>query len=274
MEKREIEVAIGIGDLLQYSAFIIVNKLYNLTLLLNTRILNNYRNGSSDYKIFVEWLLNKLDIKFKWVDGGNPISLETLIGEYNINNFILSNKIFINKFSFDNSLISEYLQGKSLPEKYIVLHTKGREFYDYDGAKLFLEKFRSKIPIIIIGEREVSANLFETQVLNIKSLYKIFIETLPEHNTVIDLTANLDLDLQLNPTTDIFERDLSIINNAECNIVFGCGGNLAMSYCFSKKLIAYVGCANQYIYRCCPNCTFHKNFDDFKNNITELYNIS
>ncbi|AYV86321.1 MAG: methyltransferase domain-containing protein [Solumvirus sp.] len=223
---KEIMSPIGIGDLLIQWAVIVEHKL-DISLKLANTTLVEYRNGSDAYKIFIEKLLKGIiKVKFRW---GEPESLHHLIDEYKINN----PEVLHSLFPFDKtSFMNRWDNG------YIVIHTKSRlegEILDAKELQRFVDTFYTKSTIILLGEREITSNL-ENNRHKTNSLYTTLLK-LNKNNKVIDLTVD---QIQEVPNMDIFLSDVSIMNQAKCNINFGIGGNFVMSTLLTKRSISYI----------------------------------
>jgi hypothetical protein len=129
---------------------------------------------------------------------------------------------------------------KPLPEnlknnKYIIFHTKCRFSGSFDYINLrnelniFYQNYKTDYDIVLLGEREIEP-YSEEKIHSITTIYNELLE-LKKNNNVIDLTIKniykeLDFDQYLN--------DISIVHNAEYNIIVGLGGHFVSSLIFSK----------------------------------------
>lgn len=231
--------ALGIGDIL-ISLILLKNNLIEPPIYINLSIFLQ--------KSVYDNPINFLDFRFK------------LIEHLCFHNDIDSNKILLlnenNNFQYLNQhihLLSKienwnlHFEIESLPEylvnnKYIVFHTKCRFLGHFDYVKLkndlksFYQNFKTNYTIVILGEREIESYSGE-KILGITTIYNELIE-LKNNNYVIDLSIEniykeLDFDNYLN--------DISMIHNAEYNIIVGLGGHFVSSLVFSKgPVINYI----------------------------------
>ncbi len=220
---------IGIGDIFLYYSYFINNH-YNI-MVLNSNLILSHRNNSLDYKLFIEKLLNDLNIKFIWQKlNRHDTSLYFYDKITDLSIVPNANKNLSNIFNINIEL----------PEKYIVIHTKFRldinSIYNLKNIEKFMTDYKCNYPIILIGERNTTDNL-ENKLLNVQNIYNILLK-LFTNNIVYDYTTSINL--QDNPNYDLFKKDLTIIKNAEINIIFGIGGNFVISSILGKKTIAYI----------------------------------
>jgi len=260
---KMINACIGIGDILIYTYCILHNNDVDKVMLVFSReMLNKFRNNSKSHADLISYLLNVAKIKCIWTaTGGSEKCLSTsdMISEYKITR--------VDKYLLPNTF--KLSVSHALPKEYIVFHTKCRQGYTpklcYDTIAKFFETFKTSIPIVLLGERKIS-NLFENNVLKVVSLYDILIGKLRINNTVHDYTAD---DLQLTPNADSFMRDLTLIHNAKCNVIFGQGGNLVMTCFFSKKFIAHVDMQHP-LFEICSHGVFCRNWNSMANELSNI----
>ena len=132
-----------------------------------------------------------------------------------------------------------------------------------DQFKTMCKQFRSPIPIVLLGERNL------VKKLPYACIYS-YCELLKQNNTVIDLTE--DSSLSIDPNFDQFCRDISIINSAKAVISLGYGGNFVMNLCFGKNILAYVGDI-VYDFNQFKNHTgfnFYRNWDEFSTKLQSI----
>lgn len=138
----------------------------------------------------------------------------------------------------------KYFNIKNIDYKdYIVFHTKVRfgrganstiDKYKTILAEFF-KNFKCNKKIVLLGEQLIATNK-ETNFIPMTTLYEEYL-LLKNNNIVIDLTEKY---MYNTPIMDKFEKDLSIIVNADCNIGIGHGGQFCINLCFSKYSIYYV----------------------------------
>lgn len=237
-----IKINLGIGDILIYIyIYHQAGLLDSVQFIIDTSHAMIYRNNYLNYLEFIKKLLKKYHVRYKLIDKNNVL--------YRTPFTVTESLINLNDTNFQTSLSSfrqlSYLKNNIFPQEYIIIHTKLRtniltkhfkkdEFSNYI-TNLFTN-FRSKVPIVLLGEKEI-VGAYENKIISMHSLYKELVNSLQNNNKVIDLTVN---NVQKDHDFNLFERDISIIHHAECNIVFGEGGNLVMSILFGKKYIALV----------------------------------
>lgn len=152
------------------------------------------------------------------------------------------------------------------PSKYIVLHTKCRNVdtdFDQYLQKFLVEYLKNYkgIPILILGER-VFKKTFESTEHSIRSCYPMLMETLKDTSnelpeSFIDMTLP---ELYFSSDYDNLVNDMTIIRNAEANIVFGLGGNFCMSLLFSKKTFFHATDSSNISTECLSDIGVHCNF--------------
>jgi len=136
--------------------------------------------------------------------------------------------------------LTTYMQTEKSENKYIIFHTKCRFFKDFNYAdlknnlKTFFKKFKTDYKIILLGEQNIPNN-FETEYHGITTIYDELLE-LNQNNNVLDLTIDNIYD---NLNFENFCKDLSIVHNAESNILVGHGGHYCNSIIFSKNVCVY-----------------------------------
>jgi hypothetical protein len=104
---------------------------------------------------------------------------------------------------------------------------------DFETLFTYLSTFHSSLPIVLVGDKVIEKNK-EAITNKIESIYSRLLTSLPAVNKIIDLTEE---SLYSANTVDGFQRDLSLIYNATCNISFGWGGN-----CQLIKAVANSSC--------------------------------
>jgi hypothetical protein len=231
--------ALGIGDivitlvLLQYK--LIEGPIYiNLKYFKENIIYDNPLN-------FLEFRLKLINhLCFINAIDSNQIILLNENNNFNsLNQHInLISKINNFKLKFDIKL----LPTKLLNNKYIVFHTKCRFLgsFDYNklkkDLKIYYQNFKTNYTIVILGEREIKP--YDGELIHgITTIYNELIE-LKNHNNIVDLSVkNIYKELNF----DNYLNDISIIHNAEYNIVIGLGGHFVSSLVFSKgPVINYI----------------------------------
>jgi hypothetical protein len=254
----EICPALGLGDLCLWKLYEINTEDKIIKIQVNRGLIREFRSNFDSSLTFMKYLLKTLfpHALLEEVDNG-PIHYPKLtqIKHYDLSHY------------FSVSLTSP-----SIPSLYLALHTKARfhnlNFRDYlPQLSVFLENFRCAIPIMILGERTVAKNK-ETDIWGIFSCYDTIKEALSKQNTVIDNTTEV-----LNEGSDPaeFEKDLFQIQNAECNVTFGIGGNFLLALFNSKKQIAFT--AHEDLSKLpmeSPTHLFCRSFDDILGHL-EVY---
>ncbi len=269
-----INACIGIGDLLIYSSILIEANLIETTALkLSREILVSHRENSKDYKHFIETLLTHLGLKYQWasVTAFQLDSSHQLMQKYQIATIDHSRQVLIRKLGIDSDQFK--LPDQIANRKYLVIHTKCREFYDFDGIRQFCQLLKTRLPIVLLGEKRISPN-FENTYCKTQSLHQLLLETLSLHNEIIDLTFDDNHDIQSHPQFESFQRDINIIAQAESNLVFGQGGNYVMVCFFAKKFMACNGhLSTHQIKNCCPHGHFYLTTVDMMADVAKLNEI-
>jgi hypothetical protein len=136
--------------------------------------------------------------------------------------------------------LTRRIQNEKSENKYIIFHTKCRFFKDFDYANLktnlktFFKQFKTDYKIILLGEKNIPNN-FETECHGITTIYEELLE-LNKNNTILDLTIDNIYD---NLNFENFCKDISIVHNAETNILVGHGGHYCNSILFGKNICVY-----------------------------------
>jgi hypothetical protein len=256
-----VKTCLGIGDLLVLK--MLYNK-YNLNndIIINTHIVQKYRNSSITYLNFIKWLTEHLFV------GNNIVYVYmTTIDTVNFNNYTLdaASIISIQKyFELDNM---EFIHNICSPSYYIVFHTKCRfpgdnkSVFDECKTKIksFMNNYKSKYKIVLLGERNIENNS-ETHVNGIESIYDT-LTLLKNNNDIIDLTVET---LLTSPDIQLFQNDIRIIHNAKTNIGLGYGGNFVIVTAFAKKFDFFVGTIS-HIYLTNISCCNNKNMNLYNN---------
>jgi hypothetical protein len=234
--------------------------------------IETYKSGNKDNYLkflvdFINRLFKNVNITFDY----NPRNENTLYYFPNENNF------------GKQCCLYDFYNFKTVPvdlpsNKYIILHTKCRFDRCMDSflsnipkIELFFKNFKSSHDIILLGEKEIDTKNPEVNIHNIQSIYNSF-KNLNSTNNIIDLTRS---NLCSGNNIDDFEKDIHIINNADCNICFGWGGPLMISQSFSKHTISYIDQLTrpEYFSYKYEGVNYHRDIDEFLNDITNKYSI-
>lgn len=233
--------AMGIGDLL-YGFVAYKNNLITSNLNINVK----YFSNTSPYYINP---LNALEFRLQLIqklikDNNLPSNMCRFILSNNVNykepsEFYNRIKNFKLEFNTDEINIDSKITSFIQNNKYIIFHTKCRHLHDtdYNAIKTMVSQFanifKTKYKIIIIGEKN-PLNTEETKWHNITTVYN---ELLPLsiNNDILDLTSDNFNILDFNQ----YQKDVKLIQNAECNISFGLGGSLCSSIIFGNKTYFY-----------------------------------
>jgi hypothetical protein len=229
---------LGIGDLL-FLLLAIRESLINTPVSLNMNILINsqqnmyFANPISSLEFRLQLLqmlmkknnISQSDIVFNICSNPPPHPLSNI----NYFDYTRLNNIHL---EFDKKLVD-------IPKPYIVFHTKIRMDHSYDYAALmstisvFCDSFCTNYTIVLLGEKNMP-NTIEAKHHNMISCYNE-LSKLKKNNTVIDLaTETFDI-----PDINQYTHDISIISEADTNILFGGGGAACSSLVFGKALIHF-----------------------------------
>jgi len=107
---------------------------------------------------------------------------------------------------------------------------------DFETLFTYLSTFHSSIPIVLVGDKVIEQNK-EAIIHKIESIYIRLLTSLPATNKIIDLTEE---SLYSANTVEGFQRDLSLIHNATCNISFGWGGNCQLIKAVAQASLQFV----------------------------------
>ena len=235
----ELTPHLGIGDLLLIKMKEISHQLKIDKINISVNLIQTYKNQDfvEQNILFLEKLLPLLFQSSTINKIMNVSNSYSYLNEYNINTVYLYDHIFQN----ENNFLIEY-------NNYIIFHTKVRidnysnDFINNDLPIVneFLKNFKTNKKIIILGERNIEKN-YETIICNVISIYENLLE-LKKNNDVIDLSE--EMLCSGNPNFDNFLYNIELINKADCNIVFGHGGNFFLVNCFSKNKICYTSKCN------------------------------
>ena len=223
---------LGIGDLLILKMKEISNDLNITHININLPLINKY---CEDIGVKINFITNFILLLFPNVTiSKNDIPCDFYIMDnYKLNNVYLYDYIH-------NSMI--HIENKYTD--YIVFHTKLRLDNLIDKVNveilpelnIFFENFKTSKKIIILGEKNIGQNL-ETRLHKTISLYDNLL-LLNKNNDVLDLTTNILTCGNIN--FNDFLSDITLINNAVCNITFGIGGPLSICKAFSKNNISFI----------------------------------
>lgn len=238
-EVTNVKICVGIGDILIYIyTYHQLGLLHKVRFILDKNFIKFYRKNYLDYLEFIKKIFGKYGAKCLVVNESDDlypiVTTDKLITRYNIN-FYTSLNDYRSRLSLENKF----------SDKYVIIHTKFRTTYlpnilkenkIKEYIKNLFSNFKSKFPIVLLGEKDIEP-IIETTVIGIYSIYNELLTSLEKNNIIIDCTVS---NLQQNYDFDLFTKDISIIHNAEYNVIFGTGGNLVMSIMFAKKFIALV----------------------------------
>ena len=177
---------------------------------LNEKIIREHRLFPEKYTVFLRWLANTLFPEADLCSAPSPrvVCLPHRITSTRLYKFFPCIKTPI--FS----------------EPYLLFHTKVRmdgcyKQSDFETLFTYLSTFHSSIPIVLVGDKVIEQNK-EAIIYKIESIYSRLLTSLPATTKIIDVTEE---SLYSANTVEGFQRDLSLIHNAVCNISFGWGGN-------------------------------------------------
>jgi len=234
----DITPHLGIGDLLIVKMIQLSNNLNISNINLNKNTLQYFGNCQTKLNSlnkFIYLLFPEVNIYI--TDG--PCDYYDFCDKYKIYIYYLYDYII------DEKIIKKdiTLDIKNKYNDYIVFHTKLR--YDklidkfnneiLEDLIVFLKNFKTQKKILILGEKKIGDN-YETRFHKTCSLYDHLL-LLNDNNNMVDLTCDILTDG--NDDNNKFLYDIEIINNAECNIVFGIGGPYTLCKAFSKKNIFF-----------------------------------
>jgi len=223
-------ISSGIGDILLTK---LVNKgdivYYNIAHLLYYKPYPDcYINLIFNYRLLKKLFEDRLIIYY------NPIVIQHQL-ETTLSNLSSIVDYKLNKyFNISSSIYNEY----------IVFHTKVRFGYNVNSPinnykkilKNFFSNFCCSKKIIILGEQKIAQNNDTIAIPSITTIYDELL-FLKNNNNIEDLTEEY---MYNTPCMEKFEKDLSIISNAICNIGIGHGGQFCINLCFSNKSIYFV----------------------------------
>ncbi len=225
---------LGIGDLLMVKMREVSNNLKIKKIIICLYIIKKY---CTNYRVKLNSVLNLCQLLYPEaeIELSENCNIDCL-ERYSINKTYIYNEVFLNNTIMNNRNI-EY-------NNYILIHTKVRmdghidKFMGVDLIKLnnFFKNFRTNKKIILVGERNIEENI-ETISHKVKCIYQNLL-VLGEKNELIDLTK--DVLCSGNEDFNNFLYDIKLMNNADCNIIFGIGGPFCLSYAFSQNNISYI----------------------------------
>lgn len=223
------QIALGIGDILLLAGWF-KSRNINAKLIISHDIIRKYRNGSKAYLNFIVKLIETY--------------LPQCTIEHNTTNNPHSHPVTISDFLGMEPLLWRDLNLDLDPSglaqhPFVVIFTKcrmdsssNRSHFTADLPLLLesIKSLRGRVPIILLGERDVSLN-YENAHHQVQSFYSLL-----TGEGVTDLT---EAELGNTPDWIIFQRDLGFIKTARAVIGFGVGGNLCMALTFAQKVIFY-----------------------------------
>ncbi|AYV82670.1 MAG: hypothetical protein Hyperionvirus2_38 [Hyperionvirus sp.] len=265
-----IRILLGMGDILEYlhiySELGLLNK---VRFLIDNDFLEKYRANTPSYVQFIRHILYKFGVQSHLIDGGSDYRV---IGA---DELVINHKISFRSLTKFHNYFSLILAApRTINHEYIVIHTKYRpivhnnviERQIKNYVRNLFSDFKAKLPIVLLGEKEIEPpRKYEMQ--GIYSLYNELITSLSNKNTIIDLTVPK---IQLHYDVHQFEKDISIIHNAECNIIFGVGGNLILSLLLGKRFIALSENYFQEMFKTCSHGTLCKTYQEMTNAVGEI----
>lgn len=260
----------GVGDILLY--LLLYVKDTNMYYRLDENVLMTHRNNYTEYKEFVNKMLNIFNVKYEWIKKGSYTVPNEIFAK--LDDLSRAN-CFANRFDLIQKLIltddNINININILCQQYVTIHTKCRIDFKKDysilnNMKSFFENYKCKYPIMLLGERTVS-DVVENKIHNVQNIYNL-LTLLNKNNTVYDYTVSGDI--QNSPDFELFRKDLTYINKAVCNINMGIGGNFVMSCIFSNKVIAYIENSNYHFINMCDNLIKCINWSDMELEINKL----
>jgi len=233
----ELRFPLGIGDVLLAAAYYhsyYKDKMDRPTLVFNLSIIQQFRNGSTAYEIFIRRLITDLfpEEKILFVSDRNPVTHPDRLLPRSAS------------YSLTSRLSLPPLPDFDFESSYTVLLTKiridGTRDYIYQNLDRIVAGL-NEIPgqLVILGERKIASNL-ETQVHDVISIYNRL-----NHPRSLDLTQET---LTNDPDYNMFLRDLSILHHAKRVIGIGFGGNFVMSLAFAREIVFLNTPGNEYAY--------------------------
>ena len=262
------QIALGLGDLFILRLLCDTwNDEFNYNFEINLHTIKDYRNNNEEYKNFIIYIIRNIfkDKRFYIIQNYE----ESLTPTKQIYSFHIV-------YPFDSNYINikKYFNtDKIIEDKYIIFHTKVRIDYkgmnneQLDKLDRFIETYKSKYKIVIMGERIIS-DIYEKNVHKMISIYDRLIK-LKNNNEVIDLVEE---EIILKPKIEVFERDMRYIANAEMNFGIGWGGNFGMSWAVTDKFCFYIDSLEHKILTFFidnKNGILKRNYDEFLDIIRE-----
>lgn len=268
MNDINIFIQYGIGDSLIYSQ---INDLYknnenfNYKYFIDIELLSEKHNNIQ----YLEFIINFF--KLMNVNVSVPTDIEIIEKKVKYINF----KDFINTFPIKRITIDKYFNKQifNLPSEYLVLNVNTRivlvndhyNKYKFDNICNFLNSNKFKLPIILLGQREI---IKVTDNIHNYSFYSKL-----NKNNFIDKTNYKKIAIM--PDIDDITTDISIIKNSKHSFQIGLGGTLVMNCFFSNKLSTYLiredNACPEYFYSCffdlCNNIKICNNEIEFINDL-------
>lgn len=258
----EFSPSVGLGDLLLLKMAEVSNNYEIARITLPLQIFYIFRLQPEKCLKFtfklVTWLFPQTTVEVKQAD-----HIQVDYNNYPINTIYIYDKVFP-----PHNTSNSY-------GDYIIFHTKIRidgcmdDFKNTDLLKIstFLKDFRSNKKILLMGERVLEQNL-EVVHHGIICIYDL-LSGLKENNDVVDLTK--EMLYGGNADFDDFLNDVSLINQAICNICLGIGGSTVLCSAFSKNNFIYISNYNlhwvNHFLRIRPDMMY-RNIDQFLNGIS------
>jgi hypothetical protein len=225
--------SMGIGDLL-INILHLQHNLFHSPIKLNVKAFT-----SSSSNVWYTNPINALKFRLQLLD--DILKNHKFLEKNDVIFFYNDNENYNQDFMWKNlknfKLNSEMnLNDKICDEKYIVFHTKLRlrNNFDYNMIKNqilnFSKNFRTDYTICLLGE-QYFPQTSEKKWHGITTIYEE-LNSLKMNNNVLDLTIP---EIYNSLDYDLYKKDISIIKNAEYNVVIGCGGQLCSSMIFGEK---------------------------------------
>ena len=230
-DKRNI-IHLGLGDIL-ISSKLYQTKLISAPIYINLNVFKPTNNQGFPNP------LNALEFRLNLIKIIHPHDYHEVFKLVDTQTKTCSNAEMASQLHSLKLEIPEFHKQLTLPEKYIVFHTKCRftKGFNYTDLKThmkeFCRKYKTDYKIILLGERSFENNSWEAPIHGITTIYNELKE-LESNNDVLDLTKE-----EIYNSLDIhnYMHDVNIIKHATYNIHVGHGGQLCASLHFGDHEI-------------------------------------
>jgi hypothetical protein len=237
--------SLGIGDII-YIHNIMENEKHKFDLIYLSPmwpLIDIWRNGTQEYKVFADKLIKTLFTDPKYI-----IAYSTDLPHISSWSLVNNSGMKITKPNLD-VLCDKQIE---INEPFIVITTKVREFhisFFNDVREQFLQTLSAlsnKYKIIVIGEREIEMNT-EYTTRGAHDVYCIYDAI---KNSGIDFTDMTVPKLGLTiPDLEKIKYDCSLMKKANAVITFGIGGNFVLAAGCAQKLVSYCHDTYSFIFK-------------------------